>query len=290
MKTKPANVAVTVCFFTVLSVLMLAHIVAPDAAHSQSERRLLSTFPVFSPEKLFSGALFQELEDYLLDQFVCREAFRGLKAWARYNLFRHKDNNDLYLADKHLSKLEYPLHERSISGAAEKFSRICQQYFPEAKAYYAVIPDKNYFLAEKHGYLSLDYERLVEIMQQNLSAMRYIDLFSVLGSDDYYRTDLHWSQEHLIGVADKLLAAMGNESRASAQEYTKHALYPFYGSYYGQAAIQVSPDTLTYLTNSTIEEAVVFDHQSETYGPVYRPENSILSIPTTFFSPVQNRC
>ena len=214
----------------------------------------------------------------MLDQFVCREAFRGLKAWARYNLFRHKDNNDLYLADKHLSKLEYPLHERSISGAAEKFSRICQQYFPEAKAYYAVIPDKNYFLAEKHGYLSLDYERLVEIMQQNLSAMRYIDLFSVLGSDDYYRTDLHWSQEHLIGVADKLLAAMGNESRASAQEYTKHALYPFCRFLLRAGPLQVSPDTSPISPTAPLKRRLSSITSLKPTAQYTGPKNSILSI------------
>jgi hypothetical protein len=102
--------------------------------------------------------------------------------------------------------------------------------------------------------------------------MDYIDLFSCLSIGDYYRTDHHWSQDRIVRVADKLLSRMGAQVTASGMVYVKREIYPFYGSYHGQLGLPVPPDTMAYLTNEIIENAVVYDHERGTYGPVYATE------------------
>ena len=273
MANKLTDMAVTLSFFTVISGLMLANLFTPANELSRSERRQLSPVPPFSRENLFSGALFEELEEYALDQFIWRDTFRSLKAYARIFLFRQADYNGFYFAGGHIHKLDYPLYEQSVIAAAEKFNQIYRRYFPGAKAYYAVIPDKNYFAAAPNGYLSLDYARMLEILQQYLDRMHYIDLFNLLTLEDYYRTDLHWRQDKIVKVANRLLQEMGSEIQASGQPYTRRELDPFYGAYYGQAALKVKPDTLIYLSNSIIEEASVYDHQAKKYCKIYCPEN-----------------
>jgi hypothetical protein len=269
MKDNVKNIVVTICFFIITSGFMMANLIMPDAELSFSERRRLAAAPVFSLEKLFNGELFKEFEDYSLDQFVFRDLFRGFKAVGSLYVFNQKDNNNIYIVDGSINKVEYPLNEKSIFNAADKLNEVYRKYLQGKNVNYAVIPDKNYFVASKKGYLSLDYDKLLEIMHENVDNMKYIDLFSALTIADYYRTDIHWSQDKIIKAADKLLKEMGNSVRASDVQYTKKELYPFYGSYYGQAALNVTPDTLVYLTSSIIDKAVVYDHQSKKYSTVY---------------------
>lgn len=49
-------------------------------------------------------------------------------------------------------------------------------------------------------------------------------------------------------------------------------MYPFYGAYYGQAALKLKPDTIVYLTNDIINNATVYDHIDKTYSKIYMEE------------------
>ncbi len=272
MKNSVKNIVVTVCFIMIISGLMLANIVTPDVSVSYSERRKLREAPAYSIEKLFSGELFQEFEKYCLDQFVFRDSFRGLKSFVRFNLLKQKDNNKIYIAEGTINKMEYPLNEKSIISGAEKLNGVYRKYLRGMNVSYAIIPDKNYFTAAQNGYLSMDYDRLLEIMNENVKDMKYIDLFGFLTIEDYYKTDIHWSQDRIIDIADILLTGMGNSSLASEVQYNKVELYPFYGSYYGQAALKFRPDIIKYLTNETIENSIAYDHIDRTYSNVYMPD------------------
>lgn len=266
------NIAVASSFTLLITGMMLANILAPDREFSSSERRLLAEFPRLSAELLFEGKLAEELEKYFLDQFIWRDGFRSVKALARFFIFKQKDNHDLYLVDGSICKLEYPLDENAVLNAARKFSELYELYFRGNKAYYAVIPDKNYFAAAREGYPAMDYGRMMEILQRELPQMTWINLFNTLSLDDYYRTDPHWSQDKIIPAADRLLSQMGAGVLASESEYRKKELYPFYGAYHGQAALPLPPESMAYLTNATIEGASVYDHEKESYIKVYSPE------------------
>ena len=57
--------------------------------------------------------------------------------------------------------------------------------------YFAPIPDKNYFLAAKNGYPSMDYEAFVSAVCEKMPYADCIDLTPALTLDCYYRTDIH---------------------------------------------------------------------------------------------------
>ncbi|MGI5840035.1 MAG: DHHW family protein [bacterium] len=269
MQNKAKEIAVIVCFGLVIGGLLLACLITPDAEFSRSERRRLQSAPDFSVGKLLGGELFREFEMYVPDQFVWRNAFRRLKAWGSLGLLHLKDNNGLYVVNGSINKIEEPLDTAAVLHAAAVLNGISRQYFPDNNVYYAVIPDKNYFAAASGGRPALNYDRLRETLAENTVGLEYIDLFPSLDLNAYYRTDIHWRQERIVGVADKLLVGMENEVRVSDEQYLKRELYPFYGSYYGQAALRTEPDTLRFLTNSALENAAVIDHQSGTVGSVY---------------------
>lgn len=266
------NKIVTALFFLLIWGFMLGNMFTPDVAISSSERRKLKQAPSLSTEKVFSGEFFTEFDKYSLDQFVLRDGFRGIKAYTKFNLLRQKDNNEVYIVDGFISKMDYPLNEKSVLNGANKLNQVYDKFLRGMNTSYAIIPDKNYFLASENGYLSIDYDRMEEIMQRNVANMNYIDLFDALTIEDYYKTDIHWSQDRIIDIADKILLEMGNTIKASDMVYTEKSLYPFYGSFYGQAALHVEPDTLTYLTNTVLENATVLEYPVMTNSKVYIPE------------------
>ncbi len=272
MKNKTKNKLIIISFFALLYGAMLANLLIPDKELSYSERRVLAKVPAYSNRELLNGNLFEDYEKYFLDQFIFRDKFRELKAFMTFSVFRQMDNKDIYLIDNRIYKLEYPLNKRAVINGAKKINEVYDKYLQGMNVGYAIIPDKNFFVAKENGYLSMDYDRLVGLMKENLNHISYIDLFTILDIDDYYNTDIHWRQEKIVDVAKLILEEMGSDINESNISYEEKRLYPFYGSYYGQGAVKLKPDSLIYLTNSSIEDVLVYDHIDKTYSRVYVEE------------------
>ena len=268
-------VFISICY----AFLCLGAFLKPQEEYSVTERRKLAQFPRLSKEVVFAGDFMKEFESYGLDQFPFRDRFRSLKAWTSLK----KDENGIYMAKNHIVSMEYPLKEQSLLYASKKFRNIYDNYLKQkgCKVYLSVIPDKNYFFAKKEGYLSLDYERIVSVMQEENSYMNYIDIFKEHSGEDYYKTDTHWRQERLVPVKEKLLKEMGVEVLA---EYEVESIQqPFYGVLYGQAALAVEPDNINYLTNERIEKYKVWDGENSREIPVYDLEKTTGKDPYEMF-------
>ena len=244
--------------------------VKPADDLSLSERRSLAQLPELSADTVLSGKFMSGYEDYATDQFPLREQFRTLKALTGLYVFGQKDNNGVYLAGGSAAKLEYPLREDSIAHAADRFRYLYDTLMAgtDTKVYLSVIPDKNYFLAEANGYPALDYSALTDALRAQTEFAAYIDLFGTLSIDNYYRTDSHWRQETLLPAADTLAASMGAALPETAyREWTLDR--PYYGVYYGYAALPMEPDRLTYLTNDILDGCTVYNYETGKTGSVY---------------------
>ena len=166
----------------------------PPKEMSESERRPLDQFPELSVDTVLGGEFMGAFEDYTLDQFPGRDLFRRLKSLFHYNVLNQSDNNDIYIAKGYAAKLEYPLNDSSIKVALEKFNNIQKKYLRACKTYFAIVPDKGYYLAEANGYLAMDYEKLFATMEAGMPWATFIDLTDSLSVEDYYFTDTHWRQ------------------------------------------------------------------------------------------------
>ena len=213
-------------------------------------------------------------ENYTLDQFPLRDKFRTLKALVTLNVFNQSANNDIYVVDGYASKIEYPLNEASVKRAGERFQYVYEKYLKDKNTnnYISIIPDKNYFLAKENGYLSVDYEKMISILKGNTAFLEYIDITKELEISDYYKTDTHWREENIVGVAEKLSAEMGVNIKT---EYDIKTLdVDFYGVYYGQSALPLEAEKIKYLTNETLESCKVFDYQNNKEISVYDMEKA----------------
>ncbi len=267
---KMKKIAVAAVFVLTLFGIAAAHLLLPDAALSGPERRKLAQAPEITAKAVLSGDYFADLEKYLLDQFPARQYFRMMKAVFRYEVLGMKDNNQLYQAQGHLMKLEPQLESTQISLAVARMNAIIDAHPEMAAAYDAVIPDKNYFLAEKHGYPAMDYEAL--LAQTSKIRGVHIDLFPYLTEADYYRTDSHWRQDRILPAAQALAQAMG-VSVDPADAYTVETRQGFYGVYAGQAALPVEPDTLFVMESDVTRDAVVTSLEHPGRKSVYVWEN-----------------
>lgn len=248
-------------------------LINPADELSISERRKLAQFPEITWEAIVDGEWMGDFEDYTLDQFPFRDQMRSVKAFVQQNIFHQKDNNGIYVVDGNVSKLEYPLNENSVVNAANKFNTLYEKYMAgtDVNVFVSIVPDKNYFLAEQNGYLSVDYERMIGLFTEHIANMEYIDIFPHLEIGDYYRTDSHWSQEKITDVAMVIAEAMGAADRISG-DYEMKELSPFYGVYYGQSAMSLEPDTIRYLTNEIIENCTTYNEETGETTKVYDTE------------------
>lgn len=266
---KRKAIATTVVFLVIIFAISLALLLLPDAETSRAERRKLAQFSgIGTPlSEEFSG----QFETYLLDQFPLRDTWRTVQAATRFYLLRQSDSNGIYLHDGGAYKLETTLNETQVSYAAKNINQICETYLSGMRVFYAVVPDKN--AVAQTGRPQMDYAALNKLLDESITGAQKIDIWNLLDADDYYRTDPHWKQESIYDVAAYLAAQMGaEEGFLPASAYTPHTLSPFYGVYYGQAALPLPADELTYLTSDLTDGASVTSIEIEGELPVYAPE------------------
>lgn len=251
-ENKKQRIAIFI-FFMLLITIPVLFLLLKKEEYSLSERRVLKEFPRLSITSIVEGEFGEEFEEYTLDHFPFRESFRTLKACVSKLLFHTRTENGLYKKEGYLVKMEYPLNQDMVDYATKKFQEIYDTFLEGtgSQCYFAIVPDKNYFLAKPYHMLSMDYEKLFSSYRQAMPWARYIDLTKVLTLEDYYKTDTHWRQENLEEVALLLGKTMGVSTKSSYKKI--EAKQSFYGVYAGQWSLPIEPEKLCYLTNPVLE-------------------------------------
>lgn len=205
----------------------------------------------------------EDFEAHIRDQFPLRNTFRQGKALASLYALGERDVDGVYASGGWMAELEYPRRAGMLDHAAEKIQWVYDRYLAgtDATCYLSVVPDKHYYLSRQNGYPALDYDGLIRDLWAKTPAMPYIDLTDLLCPDDYYRTDSHWRQEKLFGVAQRLADTLGvtidGPEVYAAQRFNRD----FIGRYAVQMGLTMEHDTLTYLTSPTLDQCftVVYD-------------------------------
>ena len=91
---------------------------------------------------------------FITDSDSCsgRDAYRRLKANVVFNIFRHSDNNDIYIAEGQASKYISKTNDAAIDNIIKGYNHVYNTMLKEGpNIYFSIIPDKNYFIAESDG-------------------------------------------------------------------------------------------------------------------------------------------
>ena len=262
-KLRAILTAVLFCGFLVF--FLVAAILSPDKEYSAYERRPLRQAPVYEESESLS-AYFADWETYLTDQFYLRDGFRFLKSGFASNIFLQSDVNGYYSVGGSQAELLYPMNEETILQNVKLLESLRQTHFANSSAYYAVIPDKSYYMGAALG---LDYGEIDRIFAETLDATA-IPLSDSLTLFDYYNTDIHWKQENLKDVYETIRGKMGNHLPPFANGgYREQSAGEFYGVLYGQAAMPAIRDEMRYLTNATIDGLKVSVIDTGKEGKIY---------------------
>lgn len=262
MKNKIKNMMLPIVLGVFVITVFLYMLLRVPSDYSNSERRVLKKAPAFTFENVISGRYMEEFEEFALDQFIKRDIWRSIKAIFAKNVLLKKDNNDIYVVKGYASKLEYPLDYRMLDNATDNFEYIYKKYLENKniRPYLVIVPDKNYYLAKPNNYLSMDYEKLYDYTYEKTAYMKHIDIRDKLSVEDYYYTDTHWKQDCIVNVAETVKEQMGNSIHS---DYIKNKLdVDFYGVYYGQSALPLKPDKITYLTSDIIDKCIVTSYDT----------------------------
>ena len=247
------------------------HVALPDGTVSDAERRPLAQLPEIKAETLLNGKFMSAFEDFSLDQFPLRDTFRQVKSLFHYYILGQKDNNGIYIAAGFAVKQEYPYNPESMEHALNRFNYLYEKYLKDSGSdiFMTIVPDKGYYLGESSGHLTMDYEAMFAALEAGMPWAEFVDITDTLCAQDYYRTDTHWRQEKLLDVAAKLSRALG-VTAPDAADYTKTALErPFYGVYYGQAALPMEPETMYVMESEPLKDCTVLDWETGKYNAVY---------------------
>lgn len=264
-----SNKVLSILFVITIFGFMLFSIIIPDKDISISERRKLAQFPYIEMKTIINGDFFEELNNYLVEQFPFRNLFRNIKGTVSNNIFHKKDESGVFIKDDAIYQLDSTLNEKSIDHFTNLLNTIQSEYIETDNVYFTVVPDKNYYLDDSIP--KLDYQKLKLLLNKQLSNMQYINLFDTLSLDSYYKTDIHWKQEELGDVVNKLTQSMDLNTIDYPIESN---IYPeFYGALYGRIANNLKPDKITYLSNKEINETKVYDYEKKEYRKVYEEED-----------------
>lgn len=258
-------------FLLVLFGFGVSQVILPDSELSVSERRKLAQMPEFTAGALLSGEYSDDLETYLLDQFPLRDFLRKLKAMWQFDVYQQKDNNGIYIVDGSVCKLDETLKDAQVNAAIANTNKVYETYLQGMDVHFALIPDKNYFAAESNGYPAMDYEKMDQMLSEGLVGnIQYhsFDICEELTLSDYYSTDLHWRQEQLESVVANLSAALEFQM-PDFDSFVQTEYTPFYGAYYGQAALNVEADTLITLSSPATDSSIVTSAEFEGEKRVY---------------------
>jgi len=263
---------VSFIFIGIIGVIFILNIIVKPPDILISERRRPAAFPELSVKTILSGSFMSKFEGYAADRFILRDGFRAVRAFTVLDVFMQTDKSGLYRSEDVGAGEFKRMNPDSFRQSAEKIKKVTESpQLAGMNVYYTFIPDKSTF-AERY-YPGFDSAAAEDLLSDVLGGLHYIKLADagVLNADSFYKTDLHWNQTEIFGVAELLCSEMGVDFDISG--YTKETAGEFRGVYPGQLALPVKPDTLTYMTSPTLKATYLNEKKYEPEeGAVYDVE------------------
>ena len=180
-------------------------------------------------------------------------------------------NAKYYILDSNIFEKTEEINENAITNNIGKINNIYENYLKNMNVFFAMIPNKEYYLNNSEDENS-EFESIEEFTINKLNEnIENIELYDTLDLASFYKTDMHWKQESLDKTVERIALNMNVEKIET--NYESKSLGDFYGSYYKQINDNtIKPDELIYLTNSTIENSIVYNVEKEREEPVYNEE------------------
>lgn len=253
-----------ILFLVTIFGLSVAMMLVPDREFSDMENRYLKEFPEFSFGKMADGSFAQDLESYLTDQIVLKDALVVAKnQWDRLT-GKKCFGEDVYYVDgiyfqAHKYNQEQLFENIDYINGWCKKSNVSDAYFmlePTAVQIYDRLP---------YGAISDDGLQTNDALAQRLNGFKSIlypvDILREHSDENvYYRTDHHWTMQGAYYGYLKLAGMLGLEPVGMEKLKRIDLEEGFLGSLYSQAPfIGVKKDDVIFYDYSNLDYTVEID-------------------------------
>lgn len=263
-----------------LMLVMMFNILSPVAEFSELENRFLQDFPKLTIRGIIDGSFMEDVETYLNDHFIGRNAFVKLKANLEY-LSGKPENNGVYVCkDEYLIEKPATYNEGIINknitaiktlNDLDKYNisvavippayEVMQDYLPQ-NVYTDTVKKLNTHISESFKDTNICNVETTEDLK------KYKDSYL------YYRTDHHLTSNGAFVVYNKMADSLGYTALKGEDFKISNVSRDFYGTTYSKALKYVSPDIITeYKPLETARFKVTFPYDDKVSDSMYFPEH-----------------
>lgn len=273
MKKQRLKILNILLFISFLFIFIFSFFIKKDMQFSKDEKRILMQKPFFNKESIISGTYTNDLEKYILDQFPLRQKFREIKSYSSYYLFQKLQNENIIVNNNIMIKLNLNYKYDNVITTIKRIEVLKNNYFGKNNCYFVLIPDKNCYNLFKNNIiqnnLNVNYDKIINDINKNTTNIKVLNIKDKLNLSNYYETDSHWKNNDLISLSSYILSKMGNNIIMDRKHFYKEKeIENFKGVLASQGALN-KKEKIVYLTNEIIENAKVYNYETEKETKVY---------------------
>ncbi len=284
---KTQSVGMTILFCVMIFGFGIASLVSPDAEYSETENRTLAQMPALSLDSLLDGSFEADYEEYMTDQFVCRDGWIALKTDVERAAFRTQINDIYFAEDDYLIEAHTGVFD--TDQAAENMEILAQfvetyaEQFDAGHMTVMVIPNAVDILQDKLPAFADTYEEEeylsgleTAVSERSSSAADTVwfnarqVLWEHREEDIFYRTDHHWTTLGAFYVYQAWAKSRGYEIPAADSYEIETVTEAFEGTIQSKLGIHTVTDSIQlYLDPDAPAYTVVKDGNGEQTDSLY---------------------
>ena len=263
---KKENKSFFIIFMTVWILLVVLNFIIPTKSYSEQENRYMAKFPKFTFENLVSGKYSEELNDYINDHFVFRNAWLKTKSFTELALGK-KENNGVYIGKNGFlfEKFEFGEEElKNVKSTLKSMNNLTNKI--DIPIYFALVPNSIYINSDKlPDNVEVDnQEEIIDKIYENTQNTINIDTVDILKENKenyiYFKTDHHFTSDGAYLVYLKF-CEKANISPVTLENYERKCISEeFLGTFDSKAQIPNQEKDKIYVymndNNRTVKSAI----------------------------------
>ena len=276
---KKENKSFFIIFMTVWILLVVLNFIIPTKSFSEQENRYMAKFPKFTFKNLVSGKYSEELNDYINDYFVFRNAWLKTKSFTELALGK-KENNGVYIGKNGFlfEKFEFGEEElKNVKSTLKSMNNLTNKI--DIPIYFALVPNSIYINSDKlPDNVEVDnQEEIIDKIYENTQNTINIDTVDILKENKenyiYFKTDHHFTSDGAYLVYLKF-CEKANISPVTLENYERKCISEeFLGTFDSKAQIPNQEKDKIYVymndNNRTVKSAI---YDNEETNKIYNEE------------------
>ena len=226
LRKKGAIISIFMIWLFCLVIFGMAglHLLTEDKKFSDSENRVLATFPKLTVSAIADGSFMRDFETYLTDQFPLRDRIISAKTFTDRMLGKNEENGVYIGKEGYLFDSQTPLDKSRIKNIGKAVRKFASEY-ESFKTAFVLAPNSSYVYSQflpKYLEMPSQKDQIKTVKKQIADGNIYWP--SVTGIFEknsektqlYYKTDHHWTTRGAYLIFQQLCLEWGLESDKKA--------------------------------------------------------------------------